>query len=196
MNEERLSELFKLVFSQEIPWLDLHEKHFQHYLTLIAALYAITLDAIYQLREQPSFLLLVAFGPLVSIFICYLGWRSCDRSYQRFLEGIAIQVKLRPLIGLLEPRPKGSAGLQPTPFPEDRHLLSDRWLEPMQYPSSAKFIKVFMNRGANGLAHSAFLILVALNVLLFAFVVYVIVVQLKGGVPILLPVPGTGLPVE
>jgi hypothetical protein len=196
MNEERLLELYRLVFSQEIPWLDLHEKHFQHYLALIAAIYAITLDAIYQLREYPSFLLLVALGPLVNIFVCYLGWCSCNRFYQRFLEGIAIQVKVRPLIGLLEPRPKGGLGQQPTPFPEDQHLLSERWLEPMKYASSAKFIKVFMNRGANGLAHNAFVILVLLNVLLFAFVLYIIAVQLSGGIPIGLPIPKTGLLVQ
>jgi len=165
MDANKAFELYKIVRSEEISWLNLHREHAQHYLTFITAVFAVTVGVIYQFKDNPWISLAAAIGPIVNIFLCANAARVCDRFYQRFLEGITLEAKLEALLGFTSPRSGiGVPSESSMPFPEDRYILPERWLESRQYATAAQFVEANMDGGSNRLMRRIFRLLLIANI--------------------------------
>jgi hypothetical protein len=165
MDKNEAFEFYKLLASQQISWLNLHREYAQHHLTFIAAVFAVTLGAIYQFKDNPWLSLVVAIGPAINILLCANASRVCDRFYRRFLEGITIQTKLEALVDFTSPRSDiGISSESSIPFPEDQYILPERWHESRQYARAAQFVEAKMDGGANRLIRRIFRLLLAANI--------------------------------
>lgn len=165
MDESRAFEIYKIIRGEEAIWLNLHRQYSGQYFTLIAAVFGASLAAIYYFKGEP-WLLAVLIAPMLNILLCCTAIRMCDRFYQRFLEGITIQAKLEPLVGLIEPRPEAGEASEDSPFPQDKYILPERWLDSRQQPRAFDFVKENMGVGANRVVRWSFRLLIAANVLL------------------------------
>jgi hypothetical protein len=168
MERDRLFELYLSVRSEQVEWMNRHGQNFRYYVTLIAAMLAATLGALYQFRGSPQFSRLAAvLGFGLNAGLCVVAILACNRSYQRFLEAVTITAKLESFLGLDGARPETAvAGKKGRAFPEDTSLLPDRWLKSRDEVSSADFIARKMNRGANLLTRVTMVILFTLNFVL------------------------------
>jgi len=160
---QRLFELYLASRSYEVEWLNHYLTQFQHYLTLVLAILAITLGAGYHfLVSQPgvSWLWWIVGGAsALNAFIAIAALKACDRSYQRFLEEVTIAAKLEGVFGYDEHRPNDhhqedngprSPQGSPKPFPDDRRLIPDRWVESRaEYRKGTNFRQAKMKTGAN-----------------------------------------------
>lgn len=165
MDENKAFEFYKLVRSEQISWLNLHREYAQHYSTFIAAVFAVTLGVIYQFKDNPWISLAAAIGPVINILLCVNADRVCDRFYQRFLEGITIQAKLEALLDFTSSRSgMGASSESSMPFPQDRYLLPERWLESRQYATAAQFVEANMDAGSNRLVRRIFRLLLVANI--------------------------------
>jgi hypothetical protein len=174
MDENKAFEFYKVLRNEQISWLNLHREHAQHYLTFIAAVFAVTLGAVYQIKDNPWLLLATAIGPVVNILLCANASQVCDRFYQRFLEGITIEAKLETLLGFTSPRSGiGVSSESSMPFPQDQYILPERWLESRQYGTAAQFVETNMDGGANRLMRRVFRLLLIANIALAVAIVII-----------------------
>lgn len=174
MDENRAFQFYKFLASQQISWLNLHREYAQHHLTFIAAVFAVTLGAIYQFKDNPWLSLVVAIGPVINILLCANASRVCDRFYRRFLEGITIQTKLEALVGFTSPRSDIDVSRESSiPFPQDRYILPERWHDSRQYARAAQFVEAKMDGGSNRLIRRIFRLLLVANIGLTVAIVIV-----------------------
>jgi hypothetical protein len=174
MDKDKAFEFYRIVTSEQISWLNLHREYAQHHLTFIAAVFAVTLGAIYQFRDIPWLSLAVAIGPVVNVLLCANARRVCDRFYQRFLEVVTIAAKLEDLLGFASPRSTlGASSESSMPFPQDQHILPDRWLEARQYATAVQFVEAKMDAGSNRLLRRIFRLLLVANIVLIVAIVIV-----------------------
>jgi hypothetical protein len=140
----------------------------------VIAILAASIAAISELSTlEPALILLIAIGPLFSVLLCRLAIRICDRSYWAYLEGISIEAKLEPIIGLTE---HGSLPEVTGPllqFSKDEYFLPDRWVKFRHFATAEKFVEVGKKKGANQIINPAFTTLGSINLLLaIGIVVY------------------------
>jgi hypothetical protein len=169
MDGDKYFDLYLETRSRQVKQMDRHSTQFEHYLTVIMAILAITVGLATQLVINGVVSPVLWWGvSLVFAVNKYLGItaaRSCDRSYQRFLEEASIAAKLERYFGLSSERPT-PADLQGqlAPFPKDDCLVPDRWrrdLEP--YKTSEAFRADKMSKGVNKQARRVLHILSVLN---------------------------------
>jgi hypothetical protein len=169
MDDERYFELYLETRSRQVKQMDRHSTQFEHYLTVIMAILAITVGLATQLVINGVVTPVLWFGVCVLFGVnSYLGWigtKSCDRSYQRFLEEASIAAKLERYFGLSSerPRPRDEQG-EVAPFPGDDYLVPERWSSEVgPYDTSEEFKIEKMSEGVNKQARRALGILVVLN---------------------------------
>jgi hypothetical protein len=189
MDEERALELYK-VFRQESPVsLTGYHRSVQQYLTLIAAILGASIAAgsaaMVLFRDCPQFALIVLLvigliGPGLNSWLCRLAISLSDRSYQTFLETVTILAKLEVLVGLVGERLKGAAEDTSLPFPDDKNIIPDRWLEYQNYSTAKQFVENYMTRGSNQVVRQTFKILAIAHILLSLCVVVPSILGLVG----------------
>ena len=171
MDKEIAFDFYKQVKEQEISWLNLHYQYSQQYLKLIAAILAISIGAIYQFKNEPLIIFTVITGPSLNVLLCITAIKMCNRFYQRFLEGVSIQAKIEPLLGLNNSRYKNKQdnyieNNKKSPFPDDIYYLPERWIESRKHNTSLEFIKENMKSGANKYVQLSFILLLFVNIVL------------------------------
>ena len=166
MDKKEAFDFYTLIRGQEIAWLNLHRQYSQQYLTLISAIFAISLGAFYQFKNYPLLVIAIILGPLLNILLCITAIKMCNRFYQRFLEGVTIQAKIEPLLGLDNQRGKNQKDPVIHPFPNDRYYLPDRWLKSQKQKSSLDFVNEHMKSGSNKYVQLSFRILLVANIVL------------------------------
>jgi hypothetical protein len=169
MNEERCFQLYLETRSRQVKQMDRHSTQFEHYLTVIMAILAITVGVATQLVKDGNVAPVLWMGVCavfgVNGYLGYVGVKSCDRSYQRFLEEASIAAKLERYFGLSGDRPRGR-GLrrEVDPFPGDDCLVPDRWRrELVGYRTSEEFKADKMSQGVNEQARRVLRMLTILN---------------------------------
>lgn len=164
LDPEKALELFKVFRADNASWLSLHREYSQQYITLITAVMAASLGALYQFGKNPWLALSIAIGPILNILLCFNAIAACHRYYCHFLEGVTILAKLEPLVGLRQSR-LGKSGADSTllPFPQDDQILPTRWLSSRKHDNAATFVEDNMNVGINQQVRRTMQILVLLN---------------------------------
>ena len=176
MDENQTLELYKIVKGDHVSWLNLHREHAEHYLTFIAAVFAVTLGGVYQFKDNPWLSLAIVIGPVVNVLLCANAAQICDRFYQQFLEAITIEAKLEALLGFTNPRPSVPSK-SPMPFSQDQYILPERWLKSRQpYATAAEFVEANMDSGANRLVRRVFRVLLVANI---GFAVAIVVISIS-----------------
>ena len=170
MEKEIAFDFYKQIKDQEISWLNLHRQYSQQYLTLISAILAISIGAIYQFKNEPFIILVVIIGPLLNIIFCITAIEMCNRFYNRFLEGISIQAKIEPLLSIYNLRDKNKGDDDNFPFPDDIYYLPARWVESRIEDNSLDFIEKNMKSGANQYVQFSFWLLLFVNIVLIAII--------------------------
>jgi hypothetical protein len=169
MNDEKYFELYLETRSRQVKQMDRHSTQFEHYLTVIMAILAITVGVATQLVKDGKLAPLLWIGVFtvfgVNSYLAYIGERSCDRSYQRFLEEASIAAKLERYFGLSSERPKRpDLEGELEPFPGDDCLVPDRWRTGVErYRTSEEFKRDKMSGGVNKQARRVFRMLMVLN---------------------------------
>ena len=123
MDASTVIEIYKAFKDEETSCLNLHRQYSQQYFTLIVAILAASLLAVYHFKDDPWITLVVLAAPVVNILLSITAIKMCNRFYQRFLEAITVQAKLEPLIGFNLTRPDESEASRP--FPEDTCILPE-----------------------------------------------------------------------
>ena len=179
MDKEDAFTYYKLIRDEEKFWLDIHHKYSQQYLTLISAIFAISIGALYQLKNEPLLVLVIIAPSLLNISLCVTARKMCDQIYRFFLEGVAIQKKLVPLIGLDNQR-KINLGKTNNfhPFSEDKHYLPERWLKVPEQKLSCDWITKEMYTGSNRYTRITFLLLFVMNIGLIIGIIIFSIIQL------------------
>lgn len=166
MDKKEAFDFYKLIRGEEIPWLNLHRQYSQQYLTLISAIFAVSLGALYHFKEDPLLVLAVILGPFLNVLMCVIAIKMCNRFYQRFLEGVTIQVKIEPLLGLSNQREKKAEDDTVWPFPNDKYYLPERLLKSRNQRSSLDFVNDHMKSGSNKHVQLSFRLLLVANIAL------------------------------
>jgi hypothetical protein len=175
-SEDYLFKWYLATRSEEIQWMNRHSLHFRHYVTMVTAILAATLGAIYQFKENAVFVVAAAsLGFVVNIVLCIVAVCTCDRAYGRFLEAVTIAAKLEGFLGLdgarlctRAPAAQEDAGVgdqgNPSPFPGDAYVLPERWIRDRdEHRTAAKFIEAKTHRGVNLLVWITMGVLALLN---------------------------------
>lgn len=165
MDDLKALEIYKITKSEEATMLNLHRQYSHQYFTLVAVIFGVTLGVIYQFKGN-LWLMLALFAPFLNILICTSAIRTCNRFYQRFLEGITILIKLEPFIGLTSPRPNKTKESESLPFPEDKKFLPERWLDSRKQAKATEFVEENMKSGSNRLVRISFYVLIFANVVI------------------------------
>lgn len=166
MNDKRALELYRLAREDEISWLNLYRQYSQQYFALVAALFGVSLGAIYHFRNEPWFSIAIIVGPILGALLSIIAVKTCDRFYQRFLESVTIQAKLEPLVGVTEKRSISADSPQLTPFPDDVHYIPERWFESRSQRTAADFVQVNKRKGSNKYVVWSFRVLLMANMAL------------------------------
>lgn len=171
LDPEKALELYKIFRADNASWLSLHREYSQQYTTLITAVMAASLGALYQFGNDPWLALSIAIGPILNILLCFNATAACDRYYRHFLEGVTIQAKLEPLMGLRQSR-RGKLGTDSAlfPFPQDDQILPARWLGSRKQDNAATFVEDNMKVGINRQVRLTMQILVLLNAMILVAV--------------------------
>ncbi len=119
---------------------------------------------------------LLLIAPIVNILLSYTANRMCNRFYQRYLENVTIQAKLEPLIGLSSPRPDASEASRP--FPEDTHILPERWLTSRKHGKAKDFVDEKIKGGSNRWVRISFLLLGVFNLLIALVIIRQVIILL------------------
>jgi hypothetical protein len=163
MDKKTALELYALFRQENALWLQNHREHSQQYFTLIIAILAASITGVSQIQEPP-FLIVMMYGPLFNLFLCRIGITLCNRSYQAYLEGLSVQAKLEPIIGLTEPRTLPEA-TEPLPqFSKDEYYLPERWLKSRHFATAERFVEEGKKKGANRIIQETFGILSFINI--------------------------------
>ena len=150
-------------------WLDLHHKHFAQFVALILAVLAATLAATYRFLNNPGLLLSIAIGPFINVGLSVIGIKLCNRFYQRFLEHEAISNNFFRLFRKVSEE----QGKKPLAFPESDKLFPKRWLHAQKESNSIEtFVRSQKYRGSNRWIVVSFIVLLLLNILVIAFIVW------------------------
>lgn len=163
MDKQTALELYVLFRQENSLWLANHREHSQQYFTLVAAILAASIAAASQLGQEPLFLALIGLGPLFNWGLCQIAITMCNRSYQAYLEGISIQAKLEQVIGLTEPRNPPTTNQPRFHFAGDEYFLPERWLRARHFATSEDFVQDGIEKGANQIIKTTFLILGTIN---------------------------------
>ena len=169
MNESTAIDIYKVFKSEELMCLNLHRQYSQQYFTLIVAILAASLLALYHFKDNLWIMLFILVAPIVNILLSLTAIKMCNRFYIRFLEAITIQVKLEPLIGFSATRPDASEASRP--FPEDTHILPERWVTSRKQKKAQDFINDKMKRGSNRWARVSFFLLIVANIAIALIVI-------------------------
>jgi len=194
MDDQKYFDLYLETRSRQVKQMDRHSTQFEHYLTLITAILAVTFGLATQLIisgvETP--VPWVGVFAVFSVNSClgYIGTKSCDRSYQRFLEEASIAAKLERYFGLSSerPRPADPKG-ELAPFREDKRLVPDRWWDGVkEYETSEAFKLDKMSKGVNKHVRSVLWLLSAVNGVL---AVWAVMMGVGGAWSIVVSEPGS-----
>jgi hypothetical protein len=178
MDKKEAFDFYKLIRGEEISWLNLHRQYSQQYLTLISAIFAVSLGALYQFKNEPLLVVAVILGPLLNILLGITAIKMCNRFYQRFLEGVTIQAKIEPLLGLDTQREENQEDDTRYPFPDDKHYLPNRWLESRKQNSSLDFVNDHMKSGSNKYVQLSFKLLLVANIVVIIGIIVSSILQL------------------
>ena len=178
MDKKEAFGFYKLIRSEEISWLNLRRQYSQQYLTLISAIFAISLGAFYQFKNDPLLVIAVTLGPLLNILLCITAIKMCNRFYRRFLEGITIQAKIESLLGLDNQREKNQKDAAIHSFPDDKYYLPDRWLKSRKQRSSLDFVNEHMGSGSNRYVQLSFWLLLIANIVLIIGIIISSILQI------------------
>jgi len=97
----------------------------------IAALVKVALDSPAKVAA-PKACILLSLLPIMVVVLSWIGIRNLRREYERFLGWVTVRAKIQERLGLAQ---EISSDL----FPEDKHLLLDRYVH-KQHASSESFI--------------------------------------------------------
>ena len=141
MTEEYIDSLYTSFKDDARGWLSLHRQHFTQFVTIILAILAASLTALYNLRSEGWLLLLVALGPLLTIVLSILAMHVCDKFYLRYWEHETTSYKLYDIMNKchnIDSQIEAGKNI----FPSDQHLFSQRWLDRIEgHETSDNFIK-------------------------------------------------------
>lgn len=164
MDKKTALELYTVFRQENSLWLANYREHSQQYFTLVIAILGASIAAISQaVKLHPLLMITIIIGPLINLLLCRIAITMCDRSYQLYLEGISIQAKLEPIIGLTETRDTVSNNQPIVQFSKDEHFLPERWLKSRHFASAEIFVKHGMNLGANKIIRQTFGVLAFTN---------------------------------
>ena len=169
MKDESLLKLYLAMRSEHVEWISRHSQHFSYYLTLVVAVFAVTMGASYRFLEPDSgeVAVVVAFlGSAANILLCIVAIRACNRFYRRFLESVTVMAKLEAYLKL-EKRPPDAGD----PFGDDQHWLPQRFYDDRDcHKSGESFVKARMNNGLNYTVRATMVLLAVLNFVSFLVV--------------------------
>jgi hypothetical protein len=174
MDDEKYFKLYLETRSRQVKQMDRHSTQFEHYLTVIMAILAVTVGVATQLVKDGNVAPVLWIGVCmvlgVNSYLAYIGEKSCDRSYQRFLEEASIAAKLERYFGLSSERPRpADVQSELEPFPGDDCLVPDRWRSEVRgYRTSEEFKIRKMPEGVNKQARRVLRMLMVLNGVLAA----------------------------
>jgi hypothetical protein len=174
MDQKTALELYTLFRQENSAWLSAHREHAQQYFALVAAIFAACIAAIAafpNLETLPT--IAITMGLLFNTLLCRIAITMCNRSYQAYLEGITIQAKLEPIIGLTDPRTPVTATNSLPQFSQDEYYLPERWLESRHFATSEKFVGDGMKKGSNRIIQQTFNVLALINfIMAIAIAIY------------------------
>lgn len=165
-------------------WLALHRQHFTQFVTIILAILAASMTALYNLSGEGPLLLLVAFGPGLNIVLSVLAIRVCDKFYLRYWEHETASYKL---YGLMNERhnidSRIEAGKQI--FRGDHHLFPQRWLDRVaEYETCDEFVKARLTApdSSNRFIHITFWALICISSVVCAAIVILSIVNMTSAI--------------
>lgn len=124
---EELLKLYTLVENREKNFRDELYRFVNFYSAVCYAVLGLTLSGVFTLYAQRGRVsLLLLFGPVLAVLICFLGLRVISRTYRRIIEEIAYKAKLEHLLGLDGALPVQECLGTQTPWPEDEAVISTR----------------------------------------------------------------------
>jgi hypothetical protein len=166
LDPEKALELYKVFRTDNASWLRLHREYSQKYVTLITALMVASLGALYQFGNNPWATLGIIIGPILNILLSFNAIAACDRYYRQFLEGVTVQAKLEPFIGLRQSRVSESGAYScPFPFPQDDEILPIRWLNSRTQSAADSFVQDNVGLGINHQVRRTMRIMIFLNLM-------------------------------
>lgn len=177
MDTSTIVEIYRAHLDEKANAINLHRDYSHQYFTLVAAVLGVSAGAIYQFRAEPWLVLVVGIGPMLNILLCVVAIRMCDRFYQAFLEHITILAKLEALIGLMTPSQDEDMRVKGLPFPDDKFILPERWLQSRCQATSAEFVQSNMREGSNRLVRWTFSFLVVANTAFAIGIVVTVILQ-------------------
>ncbi len=177
MDETSALELFKLYSTAKVEAFKLHRTTLQQNLAFSVALIGAVVAAIINIPNFGLPLLALVFVPILNISICMLAIRMCNRYYLGALEKIAILMKLEPLVGLRDSRPKVSDEGGKVALPQDKFFVPNRWIDAEideRFPTTESFTDFHMSSGVNLLAKRTFELVIAINCVIILYLVFLI----------------------
>jgi predicted PurR-regulated permease PerM len=176
MDDTSLFDYYLAIRTEKERVMEAHSRHVRHYVTLVTAIQAVALGAVYQFRDDARLALMAAtLGFVVNIVMCRVAILACNRAYQMFLELVTIAIKLEASLGLHGPRPTTTVReRKPKLFPDDKHLLPDRWRHSAQHKTAAEFVRDNMDRGINHVVRVTMSIMAAMNAALWVGVLVIL----------------------
>lgn len=177
MDDTRTFDLYKMFRNEMYAHLNLHREALHRYFAFSAGILAASIAGAIQLQGKGLFSIVVLIGPLLNIPLCIFSIRMCDRLYLSVLDRVAIIAKLEAQLKLHEPRSRPAAGAEvsiETVMPRDQYILPARWVE-VSAQSTEDFVKRFLHKGINQIAHWTFRSLIGANVLVCLAAVYMAV---------------------
>ncbi len=167
MADESIESIYTSFKDDARGWLSLHRQHFTQFVTIILAILAASLTALYNLREEAWLLLLVALGPICSIVLSRLAIRVCDKFYLRYWEHETSSYKLYDLMNE-QYKIDARIAARKEIFSGDLYLFPNRWVNRISksgFQTSDDFAKSRLTArdGSNWFIHITFWTLIVVS---------------------------------
>jgi hypothetical protein len=176
---EELLKLYILVENREKNFRDDLYRFVNFYSAVCYAVLGLTLSGVFTLYAQKGRVsLLLLFGPILAVLICFLGLRVVSRTYRRIMEEIAYKAKLEHLLGLDGVIPVQECLGEGTPWQEDAAVISTRHANRRNdEASSTAFVNASSKRG---IARDLRLYFGLIGLFSFLLVAVIVVVRFAG----------------
>ncbi len=142
---------WELARAQERFFIDLMQKTYAFFSSLISALFAATIAGGMNADQPIHFIILLA-GPILIVFVAQLGKAATMRFYRRFLEIITTIAKLESDLGVTNPENRRKAALW-----AKESIVPNRYIENQKkFSSSEEFIESMLEIGYRKIMSSTF----------------------------------------
>jgi|GEM_PF-3129429 len=167
ISEDTLLKMYEVHSEDQISHLDSHYKYRNYYTAILAALLSIFVGGMLQFYKEPFAPALLVLLLCIGVF-SWLGKRTTDRYYKRFLESITILAKIENALGLDHSIKTKKSTFDDVLWINDEQLLPDRWVRDRRgrYKKSEEFISDRMNMGDSRNARWTFCIFGIISIIL------------------------------